>query len=269
MLFFTTVGPTAGAIVVEWNVREPEGLQAGAGMWDSHIRLGGTVGTNLQGKSCPKLGNDDFSPCYAAFLGLRITESASGYFEGTWVWLADHDLDDPAEGQITIYSGRGILSESEGPVWMIGTASEHHTIYQYNFVSAEAHYIGLAQTESPYYQPVPASPVPFCINSKFRDPKPYNDTQASAWAINVKDSKNLLVYGAGLYSFFVNYTQSCVTTKNCQDQIFKIDTNSDISIYSLTTVATTYQLTVGKHGVIDQKDNVNGFASTATVWTRK
>lgn len=35
---FTTVGPTAGAIVVEWNVREPYGVQAGAGMWDTHIR---------------------------------------------------------------------------------------------------------------------------------------------------------------------------------------------------------------------------------------
>jgi len=35
---FTTVGPAAGAIVVEWNVRQPNGMQAGAGMWDSHIR---------------------------------------------------------------------------------------------------------------------------------------------------------------------------------------------------------------------------------------
>lgn len=35
---FTTVGPAAGAIVVEWNVREPDGFQAGAGMWDTHIR---------------------------------------------------------------------------------------------------------------------------------------------------------------------------------------------------------------------------------------
>lgn len=26
------------------------------------------------------------------------------------------------EEQITVYSGRGILSQSKGPVWMIGTA---------------------------------------------------------------------------------------------------------------------------------------------------
>lgn len=27
-----------GAIVVEWNVKQPSGQQAGAGMWDSHFR---------------------------------------------------------------------------------------------------------------------------------------------------------------------------------------------------------------------------------------
>lgn len=32
----------AGAIVVEWNVKQPSGQNAGAGMWDSHIRLGGS-----------------------------------------------------------------------------------------------------------------------------------------------------------------------------------------------------------------------------------
>ncbi len=43
--------------------------------------------------------------------------------KGTWVWLADHDLDvnGIAQPQLSIYSGRGILSESAGPVWMIGT----------------------------------------------------------------------------------------------------------------------------------------------------
>jgi glucan 1,3-beta-glucosidase len=37
------------------------------------------------------------------------------------VWLADHDLDGDGSSQITLFSGRGILSESAGPVWMIGT----------------------------------------------------------------------------------------------------------------------------------------------------
>ena len=43
--------------------------------------------------------------------------------QGTWVWLADHDLDLPGQGQVSLYSGRGILSESQGPVWLIGTGA--------------------------------------------------------------------------------------------------------------------------------------------------
>ena len=35
-MIFSTRGPAAGAIVVEWNIHSDE--QGGAGMWDSHIR---------------------------------------------------------------------------------------------------------------------------------------------------------------------------------------------------------------------------------------
>ena len=28
----------AGAILMEWNVKQPSGVQAGAGMWDTHVR---------------------------------------------------------------------------------------------------------------------------------------------------------------------------------------------------------------------------------------
>ena len=41
--------------------------------------------------------------------------------QGTWVWTADHDLDAKNSPQISIFTGRGILSESAGPVWFIGT----------------------------------------------------------------------------------------------------------------------------------------------------
>src|ERR1700723_123432 len=50
--------------------------------------------------------------------------------------------------QLTVFSGRGILSESAGPVWMIGTASEHHTMYQYSLVGAKDHWMGFIQTET-------------------------------------------------------------------------------------------------------------------------
>ena len=41
--------------------------------------------------------------------------------QGTWVWLADHDLD--GNSNLDLYSGHGIMSESQGPVWFIGTGT--------------------------------------------------------------------------------------------------------------------------------------------------
>jgi len=93
-------------------------------------------------------------------------------------------LDIPGQKQISAYAGRGILSESCGPVWMIGTGTspylfpftdsnffcptacmcilfsifmslvliinkaEHHVLYQYHLVNAANHYMGLIQTET-------------------------------------------------------------------------------------------------------------------------
>jgi hypothetical protein len=266
---FTTVGPAAGAIVVEWNVRQPQGVQAGAGMWDTHIRIAGSKGTNLESSTCPKAGTGSYDPCYSAFMGLHITPSATGYFEGTWVWLADHDLDIVGEAQITVYSGRGILSESQGPVWMIGTGSEHHVLYQYNLVGAKNHYMGFIQTETPYFQPKPADPTPFRIDPTYNDPSPY-EINPSAWALAVKDSRDILIFGAGLYSFFMNYSTDCLGSRKCQTQVATISSSSsNINIYGLANVGSAYQLSVDGVGVIDQKDNIEGFISAVTVWSSK
>ncbi|KAF7359345.1 Exo-beta-1,3-glucanase [Mycena sanguinolenta] len=267
-IIFNTMGPVLckqlpGAIVVEWNVKHtPAGV---TGMWDSHIRLGGAAGTNLE-SNCPTDGSGGIDNCYAAFLGLHLTASSTAYLEGTWVWLADHDLDGTGNPMITLYSGRGILSESAGPVWMIGTAAEHHVIYQYNLQGAKNHYMGLIQTETPYFQPTPVAPSPFRVNSAFKDPS--FDGVSSAWALNVAGSSNILVFGAGLYSFYSNYDQTCLTPVNCQDQIVNIDSTSSVYIYSLQTIGTTWQLSIDETGVVNQANNSNGFAQTVTSWTK-
>jgi glucan 1,3-beta-glucosidase len=40
------------------------------------------------------------------------------------VWLADHDIDGDGSTQVSIFSGRGILSQSAGPTWLIGTGEQ-------------------------------------------------------------------------------------------------------------------------------------------------
>ncbi|KAJ7929214.1 exo-beta-1,3-glucanase [Mycena leptocephala] len=262
-IIFSTIGSTPGAIVVEWNVKQT--TPGGAGMWDSHIRLGGAAGTDLR-TNCPSDGSGGIDNCYAAFLALHLTASSTAYLEGTWVWLADHDMDGDGVTQISLYSGRGILSESAGPVWMIGTASEHHTLYQYSLVGAQNHYMGLIQTETPYYQPTPVVPSPFSVNSAFSDPS-FAGTNA-AWGLTVASSSNILIFGAGLYSFFSNYDQTCLTAQNCQNQILNIDSTSSVFIYSLATVGTTFQLSLNQAGIVNQATNPNGFAATVTSWNQ-
>ncbi|KAI0709449.1 exo-beta-1,3-glucanase [Earliella scabrosa] len=262
-IMFATQGPTAGAIVMEWNIHS--NVQGGAGMWDAHIRLGGAAGTNLLRDGCLKGTIND--GCFAAYMALHLTPKSTAYLEGTWVWLADHDLDSGGSTQISIFSGRGILSESAGPVWMVGTGSEHHVLYQYNLYNAKNHYMGLIQTESPYFQPVPAPPAPFSNNAALHDPS-FPSGLRSAWAVTITQSSNIFIFGAGLYSFFDNYGQDCLTTTSCQQQIFNIDNDSTVSVYGLSTVGTTWQLSVNGQGIIPASANANGFAQTTTSWSR-
>ncbi|KAF7354389.1 Glucan 1,3-beta-glucosidase [Mycena venus] len=259
-MVITTTGGSAGAIGIEWNIEESS--QGSAGMWDVHVRLGGAKGTNIDAANCPI--SSTALKCTSAFLGIHITDSGSGYFENVWVWNADHDLDDPAETKINSFSGRGILVESTGPVWLVGTASEHHVIYQYAFNHARDVWAGLMQTETPYFQPTPAPPSPFSINPDYGDPV---GALSDAWGVVITLSSNLFIYGAGLYSFFQTYSQACVPTRNCQNSMVLIDQDSaSIYIYQLTTAGSTNMISYPNASIARQADNINGFASTVTFW---
>ncbi|KAJ7653050.1 pectate lyase superfamily protein-domain-containing protein [Mycena rosella] len=260
-MVITTTGGSAGAIGIEWNIKESS--QGAAGMWDVHVRLGGAKGTNINAANCPT-SSTDMSKCASAFLGIHITKTGSGYFENIWVWNADHDLDDPAETQLNVFSARGVLVESTGPVWLVGTASEHHVIYQYAFNNARNIYAGLMQTETPYFQPTPNPPAPFFTNSLYGDPP---GTQLNAWGLVITGSYDVFVYGAGFYSFFQTYSQNCVPNRNCQDSMVLVDQQSTaIYLYQLTTAGSTNMLSYPNVSIAKQTDNINGFASTLSLW---
>jgi len=96
----------------------------------------------------------------------------------------------------------------------------------------------------------------------------FSPSQPSAWGLHITNSREILIYGAGFYSFFQDYLQTCLDTTTCQPQIANIDSDSDVQIYTLSTVGTTYQLSVDNVGIINQKYNQDGFAQTATIWNR-
>lgn len=78
-LLFTVSGPTAGAVLVEWNVEQS--VKGSAAMWDSHIRIGGAIGSKLQNKQCPKKTGKVNKDCIAASLLLHLTASSTAYLE--------------------------------------------------------------------------------------------------------------------------------------------------------------------------------------------
>jgi glucan 1,3-beta-glucosidase len=268
-MIVSSKGAQAGAILIEWNLAAPTSTPAG--MWDVHTRVGGFVGSDLQLAQCPTTPNTQITlasqlpqGCIAAFMSMHVTTTATGlYMENCWLWTADHDVDDPDLTRISIYSGRGLLIESiEGGIWLYGTAVEHHTLYQYQLSATSNIFMGFIQTETAYYQPNPDATLPFTQNSAYNDPM--IAPGGSGLALRVVDSDNILVYGAGLYSFFSNYDTTCSdpgSGENCQSEIFSIE-DSFIDVYTLNTVGVTNMVTFNENPIATYTENNDGFIAT-------
>lgn len=222
-------------------------------MWDSHFRVGGAANTSLQLSNCPA-GASSINPAYmAASILMHVTTDASGYFENVWAWVADHDLDNPlnalasesnegvplnADTDISMYAGRGILIELQGPTWLYGTAAEHAQMYQYQLHNASNIYLGHMQTETPYYQPNPPSTEPYTAGNFPGDPTfedCFNDQCRHAWALRIINSTDVFIYGADFYSFFPNNALGCTDTESCQLRLIETQYSEGVWIYNIFT----------------------------------
>ena len=276
-LIFETRGPAPGAIMIEWNIAQVN--QGSVGMWDVHVRIGGTAGTELQIDKCQKNETirTEFDPeCAGAFMMMHITEQASAYLENTWFWVADHELDLSSwpdydvNNQINIYNGRGILVESQGPVWLYGTSSEHSVLYNYQIDHAIDFWMGAIQTETAYMQSNPNA-----LNSGFKPDPRYNDPEFSdcdtelcrkTWGVRILESKDVYLYGGGCYSFFENYRQQCLDTESCQENMIEIQCSDDVWLFGLSTKASINMVTVNGQGQAIGLENDNNFCQTLALF---
>lgn len=275
----STRGATAGAILIEYNLYSPD---VPSGMWDVHTRIGGFAGTYLQVSECPALGaTDTVQPkCVAAYMSIHITAYAGGLFtENCWYWVADHDLEDQRYQRVTIYAGRGVLVEARrGRIWLSATGSEHHVLYQYQLVNTKDVYMGHVQTEEAYFQPHPVAQYPFPLVPILNDPDFGVDCQNDpvpagcnmGWGMRVINSSNVVIYGAGLYSFFNNYNDSCASNKSpefCQERILSFaGYNEGSRVLGLSTVGT--RIMVERDGVdwVEAIQNNSTFADTLALY---
>ncbi|KAK3368298.1 pectate lyase superfamily protein-domain-containing protein, partial [Podospora didyma] len=250
-LIITTKGVASQFAGVEWNIQGVPGFDDAPGMYDVHFRIGGATGTDMQVSQCPQGKGTE---CKAGLMLMHITPQGSGYFQNVWVWVADHDIDDEFNDRINIHVARGWLIESTKPTWMYGTASEHAVLYQYSFNNARTVGAGMIQTESAYFQGM----------NGIRSPAPYQDSLGqwpgdpvypeggcvngtigcdSSWAVVMLNSSSIVVDGAGLYSWFNAYDESCVDSWNCQESLVQIGRGSgDIAIKNLITIGSNHMV---------------------------
>ena len=268
-LIFETLGPQPGAIMVEWNVAETS--QGSSGMWDVHMRIGGSAGTELQSNTCaknPTVTAAANNACEGAFLLLHVTAQATIYLENNWFWVADHELDLGDHNQINIFNGRGVLiSSEEGPVWMYGTSAEHSVLYNYEIANASNVYMALIQTETPYFQSNPDATTPFTSNPLYSDPVFSGSASVNkAWGLRIVDSEDVFIFGAGLYSFFDNYGQTCLDTESCQENMVSLENSASVYMYGLSTKASTNMVTVDGQSAALDTDNRNNFCATIAMF---
>lgn len=161
-----------------------------------------------------------------------------------------------------------LIESQKGPVWGFGTSSEHSVLYNYQIVNASAVYLSLIQTETPYFQGNPVATEPFAVNAKFSDPDfkascPNGGACERAWGLRVVGSSDVFVYGAGLYSFFDNYDQTCLATESCQDNMLSVEgASGGVHVFGLSTKASTNMLTLDGQSVALDADNRNNFCAT-------
>jgi len=255
-MLFTVADILPGCQLLEVNIA---GNSPGdVGFWNTHFRVGGASGSKVQ-TNCG--GSAD--RCKAAFGLIHLTASSSAYIEDMWGWTADHNLDG-GPGQ-TVSTGRGCLIEATGGTWLVGTAFEHNTLYQYNLNNARNVYAGMQQCETPYWQGPKniLAPAPWTPMSEYGDPTFSNCSSGDgqcrmAWFETISGCSNIFLYSGGFWTFF-NNNDGSMCRSPCQTNAMDILGSTKVWVYGLNT-RSNYNM-VGNSGglMVTQKDNPGGW----------
>jgi len=140
-------------------------------------------------------------------------------------------------------------------------------VYQYQFNKASDVFAGFIQTETPYYMPTPDGLTqPYVRQPAYNDPI-YTAGQR-AWGLRAVDSTNILVYGGGLYSFFINDDVSCSSPdapngkRICQPQVLSIEGSTSFQAFALSEVASEQMLTINGKEYASWSDNLSVYPNT-------
>lgn len=274
-MLFTVADILPGTILVEVNMAGHD--QGDVSFHNTHFRIGGAVDSRTE-TACTTISD----PCPAAFLLMHLRNTSSTYIENSWLWTADHDLDGTNNQQIG--TGRGLLCQATQGTWLVGTGSEHHTLYAYQFDNAQNVFAALMQVESPYWQPSPRAPAPWTPDPAWKDPDfagcdKANVTQCyMQWALRIigDETHTLPLYGQGFWVFFngPNYGACAGPDGNCQINIVDLElgnlTKEDgVELFNLNTKSVQNMVTLNGSGgkvAVPAKDNAGSWGGVVAAY---
>jgi glucan 1,3-beta-glucosidase len=113
---------------------------------------------------------------------------------------------------------------------------------------------------------------PYGRSDAFRDPDYAaacpRDGICDAYGLRVVDSKNVMIYGGGLYSFFQNYKLDCSSDealggkRDCQNRIFSIEGDSSVQWFALNQVGALEMVTIDGVDKAKWSDNLSVYSNT-------
>ncbi|KAI9731941.1 MAG: hypothetical protein M1834_004392 [Cirrosporium novae-zelandiae] len=268
-MLFTVADILPGCQLLEVNIAGD--TPGDVAFWNTHFRVGGAKGSKVQ-TNCGSTPDK----CKAAFGLLHLTSTSSVYIEDMWGWTADHDLD--GTNDQTISTGRGALIEATAGTWLLGTTFEHHTLYQYNLNNAQNIYIGMQQSETPYWQGPPqnvTAPAPWIPLARYSDPTFSNcnstgnstiDAQCRmAWYEQISNVKDAFIYGSGFWTFFNNLdsTPCGGNDGECQTNSVNIlGSTNGLYIYGLNTRGVRNLVVNFGRALVTRAQNPGGWGGT-------
>lgn len=262
-MLFTVADILPGCKLVEVNMA---GDRPGdVGFFNSHFRIGGARGSRAQ-TNC-----SDPGICKAARMCAHLTKTSSSYWENSWCWSADHDLDNDFAANPS--TAGGFLVEATGGTWLTGIGSEHNVLYQMNINKAENVLLAFQQSETPYWQGVDSgylAPSPWSDSLLASDPTfewcAADDAQCRMGIYQyVADSKDISIYGGGYWTFF-NGIKRNGCKNECQENAAIYLNNSGLRSFGISThMVRTMVLESGEGGkynpVVKNKANLGGWMS--------
>ena len=109
----------------------------------------------------------------------------------------------------------------------------------------------------------PSDPVYSCASSN--DFSEYDES----WAVIITKSENIFIAGAGIYSWFSTYAQTCIDSQACQKALLLLSSNkSSVRIQNLITIGAKYMAVMDGKGItaVDNlKVNSHPFWSQITI----